>query len=136
MRILSGIVTQDVADGSGRVTRSTGIDLDTFQAIIVRKVVFNMDITQALAWTPPSGVDLSVWGESGTHARVSWANLDASGVVQTHYEFVPQIQARAYDEELTIDLETDGTGVVNSMNYTIFYDVVPGSEMEKTQAAY
>lgn len=135
MRVIRGTVTQLVADDTIRAIRTTGVDAEKFEAIIVRKIRLTLDPTQVAAWAAVCAIDLVVFGNAGHyHGRVTEV-YKAAGTIPVFYEIVP-VETRSYDDEFYIDLGTLTTGIQNAMDYEIFYDIVPGSEVEKVQSGY
>lgn len=132
MRKLEGTLIQGVADATLSITRDTGALQARFQAVKPRYLRFYL-ASGAIGWAGLTS-RLAVIGtgvQSGL--RIIWATTTVGTDMNNVFEWSPPLdQPLLFDEAFKIDV-TSVTGVSNTIEYVLYYDIVTSDELTMVQ---
>jgi len=138
-RRMAGTLTQSAADAVVSVTRTTGVHVELFEAIVPLYFSFSIDPLTIVSMAVPSAIKAEF---TFVASREKWrryitavgAGAAGAAVFEAHNElYVPRGTPNLYEEEVTISFDSFGTGLTMAIDYVFYYDIVKTSELEMLQ---
>lgn len=131
MRKLEGTLIQGAPDATLSITRDTGAKQALFQAVKPRYLRFYL--ASGALWAAGAN-RLAVIGtgvQSGL--KIIWATTTNGPDMNNVFEWLPPLdQPLLFDEAFRIDV-TSVTGISNTIEYVLYYDIVASDELTMVQ---